>query len=152
MKKRKPSELALIGSTDKIDLPNFELNDIPCKIDTGAFTSSIHCTQVRLIEKDEQTLLAFKLYDKRFGIKNKKEYRFAEFKERKVRSSNGELDYRYSIKIPVIIFGRKISTEFTLSYREKMKYPILLGKRFLRKRFIVDVSKDNLSFNNKTQA
>lgn len=143
------AEKVVIGSTDRISLPEFELSDIPCKIDTGAYTSSLHCSQVKILEKNDETFLVFKLYDKRFGLQNKKEFRFKEFKERKVRSSNGELDYRYSINTEVRIFNKKIKTEFTLSYREKMKFPILLGKRFLKNRFLVDVSQDELSFNRK---
>ncbi len=143
------SEKIIVGSTDRISLPEFELTDIPCKIDTGAYTSSLHCSQVKILEKNDETFLVFKLYDKRFGLQNRKEFRFKEFKERKVRSSNGELDYRYSINTEVCIFNKKIKTEFTLSYREKMKFPILLGKRFLKNRFLVDVSKDELSFNRK---
>jgi hypothetical protein len=141
----------LIGATDRIDLPAFALEDIPCKIDTGAFTSSIHCSQVRIVEKNDESYLSFRLYDKRFGISNKKEFRYKEYSERKVRSSNGALDYRYSIKTDVVIFGKKIKTEFTLSYREKMKFPILLGKRFLKNRFLVDVSKNDLSHNLKVK-
>ncbi len=148
--KNKKREKRLIGATDRIDLPDFALKDVPCKIDTGAFTSSLHCSRLRIIEKEEDHYLSFSLYDKRFGILSRREFRYKDFRERKVRSSNGELDYRYSIKTSVLIFGKKIKTEFTLSYREKMKYPILLGKRFLKNRFLVDVSENDLSYKLKT--
>lgn len=139
-----------IGATDHLDIPQFDLTDIPCKIDTGAYTSTLHCSKVRIVEKDDKTYLAFILFDKKFGITNKKEYRFEDFDERKVRSSNGEVDYRYSIKTNVIIFGEKIKTEFTLSFREKMKFPILLGRKFLKKKFIVDVAQTDISFHQKS--
>ncbi len=139
----------VIGSTDVIDLPELDLENIPCKIDTGAYTSSLHCAEVKFIEKGDDTLISFKLYDPKFGIHNKKTYRFKDFKEKRVRSSNGEVDFRYTISTEVILFGQKIKTVFTLSYREKMKYPILLGKRLLKNRFIVDVSKDNLNLKQK---
>lgn len=138
-----------IGHTDHLSLPEFDLEDIPCKIDTGAYTSTLHCSRVRVLEKDDQTYLCFRLYDPKFGITSKREYQFSEYSERRVRSSNGVLDYRYSINTTVVIFGRKIKTEFTLSFREKMKYPILLGRRFLRNKFVVDVSKKDLSFKEK---
>ncbi|WP_417610493.1 ATP-dependent zinc protease [Owenweeksia hongkongensis] len=135
----------IIGATDHLALPDFGIDEIACKIDTGAYTSTLHCSRVRLIEKDDQSILCFKLYDPKFGISTKKEFRYTEFKERKVRSSNGEIDYRYSIYTTVVIFGKKIKTEFTLSFREKMKFPILLGRRFLKNRFIVDVTQKELS-------
>lgn len=143
---KKPKQKIIIGSKDRLDLPEFELIDIPCKVDTGAYTSTMHCSQVRLLEKDGYTLLCVRLYDSKFGISNKKEYRFKEFSERKVRSSNGHLEYRFSIVTTVVMFGKKYNTEFTLSSREKMRNPILLGRKFLRTRFLVDVSKKDLSY------
>ena len=132
-----------------MSLPDFDLEDIPCKIDTGAYTSTLHCSKVMLKEVDGKTYLHFKLYDPRFGITTKKEFRYSEFKERKVRSSNGEVDYRYSIIATAVIFQKKFNVEFTLSFREKMRYPILLGRRFLRNRFVVDVSDKDLSYKKK---
>lgn len=136
----------LIGKTDHLSLPEFGLEDVPCKIDTGAYTSSLHCSKVHLLEKDNTTYLCFKLYDPKFGIKTKKEFRFKEYREKRVRSSNGEIEERYSITTPVEIFGKTYDTEFTLSFREKMRFPILLGRKFLCKGFVVDVTKKDLSY------
>lgn len=146
---KKAVEKRFIGSTDHIDLPDLDLENIPCKIDTGAYTPTLHCSRIRLLEKDDETLLSVRFYDPKFGITNKKEYRFSEFRERKVRSSNGELDYRYSITTTVVIFNKRFKTEFTLSSREKMRFPILLGRRFLKNRFVVDVSRKDLSYQQK---
>lgn len=145
----KPRKKKLIGSTDKIDLPELDLENVACKIDTGAATSTMHCRDLHLLEKDGEEFLCFKLYEPQFHIFTQKEYRFKVFKERKVRSSNGYLDLRYSIKTPVVIMGRKINTEFTLSFRDSMRFPILLGKRFLKNRFIVDVSLDDVNHQQK---
>lgn len=130
-------------------MPEFGLEDIPCKIDTGAYTSSLHCSRVHILEKDGISYLCFKLYDPAFGINNKKEFRFSEYREKRIRSSNGLVDYRYSIKTSVVIYGHTYKTDFTLSFREKMRYPILLGKRLLKRGFLVDVNEDDLSFNAK---
>lgn len=139
----------IIGATDRIDLPEFNLENVACKIDTGAATSTLHCRDVHLLEKDGTEYLCFRLYDPRFKIYDRQQYRFSQFRVRRVRSSNGLLDERYSIKTTVNLYQRKIKTEFTLSFREKMKFPILLGKRFLRNRYLVDVSQNNLNYNEK---
>lgn len=139
----------IIGATDRIDLPEFNLENVACKIDTGAATSTLHCRDVHLLEKDGTEYLCFRLYDPRFKIYDRQQYRFSQFRVRRVRSSNGLLDERYSIKTTINLYQRKIKTEFTLSFREKMKFPILLGKRFLRNRFLVDVSQNNLNYNEK---
>ena len=66
-----------------------------------------------------------------------------------VRSSNGIVEKRFVISTKVVIFGRSFDTEFTLRDREKMNYPILLGREFLRQGFLVDVREDYLSYSQK---
>ena len=48
MKAKSTKTKLIIGARDKIDLPEFGLYELPCKVDTGAATSAIHCYQVRL--------------------------------------------------------------------------------------------------------
>lgn len=139
----------VIGYIDHLSLPDFGLEDIPCKIDTGAYTATLHCSHLRIVEKDNTSFLCFMVHDPKFGIHTKREFRFSDYQERRVRSSNGMVDMRYSIHTTLVLFGEKFKTEFTLSFREKMRFPILLGRRFLRNRFIVDVSEKDLSFNQK---
>jgi len=137
----------IIGTTDVIHIPEADLRSIPCKIDTGADTSTIHCSRIRLRVIDGQDVLCFWLLDKKHKLYNGKELRTAEFVEKKIRSSFGDYEYRYQVKLSIEVLGRRFKTAFTLSNREHMRYPILLGKRFLKNRFIVDVSLKDLSIN-----
>ncbi|NJL11742.1 MAG: ATP-dependent zinc protease [Microscillaceae bacterium] len=139
----------IIGSLDKVDFPEFSLFNLPCKIDTGAQTSAIHCHRVRLIEKDGVEIIAFKLLDPKHPEYNDQEYRTHDFEERSIKSSNGHTEFRYVIRSPLILFNQTIETEFTLADRERMKYPVLLGRRLLKDRFMVDVSKKNVSYQQK---
>ncbi|MEH0154989.1 RimK/LysX family protein [Limibacter armeniacum] len=143
------AEKVLIGSTDHVDIPQLHLQDIACKIDTGAETSAIHCHKVKLIEREGQELICFELLDPEHRQYNGKVFTTSNFKERKVKNTSGSAEYRYVITAEVVIFGKAYTTEFTLADRERMKFPILLGKRLLKKNFLVDVSKDNLSFKQK---
>lgn len=59
------------------------------------------------------------------------------------------MEERYVITTDILIFNKRIKTEFSLSDRSTMKYPILLGRKLLAKRFVVDVAVTNLSFKNK---
>jgi hypothetical protein len=56
------------------------------------------------------------------------------------------------IKTKITIFGKKIRTEFSLANRRKMRYPILLGRKLLNKRFLVDVSQKDLSATKRSKA
>ncbi|MGB0167558.1 MAG: RimK/LysX family protein, partial [Luteibaculum sp.] len=70
-------------------------------------------------------------------------FEFTEYDKRKVKSSNGSTELRFAVKLLVKLGAKTYLTTFTLTNRNKMRYPILLGKRFLRGKFLVDVSKKN---------
>jgi hypothetical protein len=150
-KSKKSSEKKVIGRKDMLDLPDLQLFDIPCKIDTGAYTSAIHCHRIRVVQLPggiEE--LSFLLLDPSHEAYNHKEFRTKYFKEKAVKSSFGEVQYRYVISTKVCIFGKTKELEFTLADREDMRYPILLGRKFLRDmQLVVDVARTNLSYKKK---
>ncbi len=131
----------LIGIHEKMDIPSLGMFEIPCKIDTGADTSSIHCDRIHLVEKDGIEHIAFILLDKNWPQYTGEWVHISEFREKKIKSSFGDFEFRYQVRLPITVLGRKIRARFTLTNRESMKYPVLLGKNLLRNRFLVDVSK-----------
>lgn len=141
--------LTIIGTVDIIDLPDFELQDVACKIDTGADTSTIHCSDIHLADIDGQKVLSFKVLDHIHDAWHGKWVNYKNYKTKTIRSSFGEAEERYSIQTKVVLFGRTYPIEFTLSDRKKMKYPMLLGRKFLKQHFLVDVNQKNLSHKSK---
>jgi hypothetical protein len=117
--------------------------DVEAKIDTGAYTSALHCKDVRLIESAEGTLLSFCVIGHNGHLSER--YYSDTFTQRTIRNSFGVAERRYVIKTRIVLFGRRIRAEFTLADRERMRYPVLLGRKLLRNRFVVDVSQKNLS-------
>ena len=138
-----------IGRRDKIDLPELSLFDLDAKIDSGARSSSIHCHNIEVKMEGEEESLHFNLLDPSHEEYNEKPFSFTDFYSKKVKSSSGHTSIRYFIKTTIVLFGEEIETEFNLSDRSSMNYPVLLGRRLLRKRFLIDVSKKNMSFNLK---
>jgi len=140
----------IIGAKDRIDFPEFEIYDIPCRIDSGALTSSIHCHRVKIKQGiDGKERLFFRLLDPKHPNYQKKDFIVEQFTERKIKSSNGYSEYRFVITTKVILFGIEIITEFSLSDREKMQFPVLIGRKLLKNRFLIDVTKSDLSFKHK---
>lgn len=135
--------IEIIGATDILDLPELGWFNVPARVDSGATTSAIHCARVQLIHEDGGSLLRFYLDTKKGAPQQS--YVVKDFKETVVRNSSGKEEKRYVIKTRITIFGRKIRTEFSLANRRKMQYPILLGRKLLKGRFIIDVSQKNLS-------
>ncbi len=136
----------VIGATDHVDLPEFELFNVSCRIDTGAATSAIHCHNVKLVRKDGRDAVSFMLLDPEHPSYQNRAYYSFDFKEKIIKNSFGQSEKRFSIKTVLLLFGRKFKTEMTLADREAMKYPLLLGRRLLQRGFLVDVRLKDVSF------
>lgn len=79
---------------------------------------------------------------------NEKVSTFTEFSEKRIKSSNGIIEERFLIKTKIIIFKKIYTIELSLTERGSMRYPVLLGRKFLTRKFLVDTSRKNLSFEN----
>ncbi len=145
MKKIKSTPKDIIGITDFISIPDAGISNLPCKIDTGADSCAIHCERARIREKNGVEYLVFRLLDKKHPLYSGKEVIIEDFKETRVKSSFGDYEYRYQVRIKFELFGKEYSAPFNLSNRKNMKYPVLLGRKFLANNFVVDVTKRNLS-------
>jgi hypothetical protein len=134
-----------IGRVDKADFPELSLLDIDIKIDSGAYTSSIHCTNIKEISVDGNQLLKFTLLDPEHEFYNDKEFTFKNYTSKIVKSSNGIAEQRFMIQTTIFIFNESFPIYLTLSERKDMKFPILIGRKFLNKKFIIDTAKKNIS-------
>jgi len=147
----KKPEKKIIGRRDRADFPALELRNIDVKIDTGAYTSSIHCEHIRETVVEGKKVIRFRLLDKSHPEFNNREFIYPDFKQKLVRNSFGVAEKRFVIEAGIVLFGEEIRTSFTLSERGEMKYPVLLGRKLLNRRFIVDTTKINLSYKQKTR-
>jgi hypothetical protein len=59
---------------------------------------------------------------------------------KKVKSSTGQEQMRYFIKCTIEILGIHFITEFSLTERKGMRFPILLGRKLLNNRFLIDTT------------
>jgi hypothetical protein len=141
----------IIGRADKVDFPEFNLTNIEVKTDTGAFTSSIHCSYVNESESaDGEKYLEFKLLDPVYHQFTDAVIKTKTYEKKIVKNSFGMSEERFVIKTKIVIFSYEYPIEFSLSQREEMKYPILLGRKFLNKKFMVNPSVQNVSFKLKS--
>lgn len=135
----------IIGRVDKIDFPKLGLFNIDVKIDTGAYTSTIHYDDI--IEEHNTLRCVFNSDRHRnFG---KTEIVFNDYSSTIVKSSNGQKEKRYKIKSEVIFFEKIYKINLTLSTRNAMRFPVLIGRQFLKRKFMVDVDLENVSYNTK---
>lgn len=131
-------ELTIIGRAETIDLRDFGLRGVPAKVDTGADTSSIWVSQVT--EKEDG--LHFVLFgpESPYYTGEDQVFSAADYELTRVANSFGQKELRYKIKMRVTVKGRNVRATFTLADRSQKTYPILLGRRLLHGKFLVDVT------------
>lgn len=128
-------ELKIIGRIEQIDFPEFEIKGLNAKIDTGAYTSSLHCRSIRVLG-DQVAFVPLEPEDKQY---TGTEIFLPLIKETQVKSSSGHVEERCVVKTKVILFEKEFDIFLTLTDRSDMKYPVLLGRKFLAGKFLVDV-------------
>lgn len=136
----------IIGRIDKANFPEFSLSNISVKVDTGAYTSTIHTHDIQEIVINKEKHIEFQLLDPTHPEYNPKKFRTKHYKKKRVKNSFGKSEQRFVIETVILIFGEEYPIELSLSLRSDMKNPVLLGRKFLNRRFIVDTSKQNISF------
>ncbi|MEJ7644141.1 MAG: RimK/LysX family protein [Chryseolinea sp.] len=137
--------MKILGRYDRVDLPQLGVFDIHAKIDTGAYTSSLHCSRAQVVDGVLEFVLLDQEHTEFTGLK----FYFSEFEERDIKNSFGEVERRFVITTSLRIFNEEITTEFSLCNRGSLRFPVLIGRKIMKNRFLIDVTKKNLSFRQK---
>lgn len=133
----------IVGRKELISLIDLELFDLDAKVDTGADSNALHCDDIQIDEQNNT--VSFTLLDEVHEAYHGKRMTFPMYKIKRVKSSNGHTQIRPAIKVTVKFFGKKYKSVISLTNRADMKFPMLLGRRFLKDRFLVDVSEQYLA-------
>ncbi|WP_345994085.1 RimK/LysX family protein [Sulfurimonas sp. HSL-1716] len=132
----------IVGRKELISIIDLQLYDLDAKVDTGADSNALHCDDIFI---DEDNFVHFTLLDEVHPSYHGKKMKMPVHKIKKVKSSNGIIQERASIKVSVKFFGKRYKTVISLTNRADMKYPMLIGRKFLTNKFLVDVSKEYLT-------
>lgn len=135
----------LLGWREWVSLPELGIDKIKCKIDTGAKTSALHAFYVDLFIRDNKKMVRFGIHPIHGDLTSVAHCEVEVFDERVVTSSDGNKTMRYVIKTEMIIGDISQEIELTLTNRDTMRFPMLLGRRAMESGFIVD---PNLSYQN----
>lgn len=134
------SNYKVYGIVEKVSVPSFGIFDAPAKIDTGAYSGSLHCSKIKEVvrKSDGKRLLKFVPSDN-----HAHEVETGRFISTYVRSSTGHRVKRYVVDTEIVIDGETFPIRVGLSNRSDMSYEILIGRRFLREHnILVDVRKN----------
>ena len=130
----------IIGRSEYIALPKLGVDRVEAKIDTGAYRGALHYQRIRrrTVRGERQLLVTFYMGHRRPTVI------FKRFKRVTVKSSTGQRTRRWLVTTTVGVNGLVVRTEFTLFDRSDMKFQVLLGRKFIARRFLVDVSRRRL--------
>ena len=131
--------MGVIGAVEPIYLPPMK-SPFPSRIDTGAETSSIDASDVKLFERDGEKWVAFTIINRATG----ETHRFNKPLVRKtsIRRS-GASESRKVVMMTVRIGMQNINAEFSLANRSEFEYQGLIGRNILTGRAIVDTALSN---------
>jgi len=130
--------LEIIGSTEYVEIAG--IKNIPAKIDTGADSSSVWASNINM---SKDGTLSFELFDKtsEFYTGETISRKPGEYKVKIIRSGHGDERIRYRTELLLTINGHTIHALFTLGNRSRNNFPVLIGRRTLKNKFLVDVSR-----------
>nr|WP_086939234.1 RimK/LysX family protein [Thaumasiovibrio occultus] len=137
----------LIGSVEVCKLPAFGIEDLQMRVDTGAKTSSLHVDNLVHTKHDGVPYVEFDLHPDVYNFDQTVRCVAPLFDTRRIKSSNGEVERRSVIKTQLELAHHLWDIEITLSNREGMSYPMLLGREAMIGRVIVDPGESFLASN-----
>ncbi|WP_417619810.1 ATP-dependent zinc protease [Parasphingorhabdus sp.] len=133
---KKLKEPCEIGWCELIDLPEFGVKNLHAKVDTGAATSSLHATRIKPFEKDGQQFVQFTIPMGTGTADYHCEARV--YGQRKIKSSNGVMQTRYVVETVMKLGPLEWVGHMTLANRQSMIFPVLIGRRALKRGFLVN--------------
>src|SRR4051812_755584 len=122
MSAAKKHRIRLIGRREFVNIPALDISGIEAKIDTGAYTSSLHCETINIEQQNGKEVLCFTIEPG----ENARVFRFEKFAQKKIKNSGGDMEERYVIKTIVNIGKKSIQSIISLSNRDNMRYPLLI--------------------------
>ena len=129
-------QLSMIGRDAYIDVMS-NIKNVPAKIDTGADGSAIWASDIHL---DRQGRLVFFFFFNGSPFYTGKVIKRKDFSVASVKSASGDVTIKFKVPIRIKLGGRAIRVNFGLCDRSTHTYPVLIGRRTLHNKFLVDVS------------
>jgi hypothetical protein len=126
----------IIENIEKVDFPDLGITDLEVKIDTGATTSSIHCTNIEIDRKNKKVY--FTALDDSYDEYTGQKMTLPLYSEIKVQSSNGDEESRPLVKMDIVIKDKTMESYFSLADRKELEFPVLVGKDVLSGKFLVN--------------
>lgn len=138
MKRQKVQPTAIIGWKEWIRLPELRIPAVKAKIDTGARTSALHVFSLEEFQTDGQRMVRFGIHP----LQRRKDIEYwceaPVIEQRRVKDSGGHFEKRYVIRTTATLGAMSWPIDITLTNRDPMLFRMLLGRKAVENRFLVN--------------
>ena len=121
-----------------MSLPGAKVQWIKAKLDTGARTSSLHAFDLEEVRRDDDDFVRFGIHPWQDTGEDAVVVELPIHDRRHVRSSSGHAEERIVVLMDIVLQGRSVTAEVTLTNRDEMGFRMLIGREALRQGFVVD--------------
>lgn len=119
-----------VGWREIVGLPDFDINQLRAKIDSGARTSALHAENQEMFDQDGRKWVRFS-----FPSTDKSQYQIFEapiVDERRIKNSGGVPEKRIIIRTTLLIGTHRTHIDVSLADRKNMEFDLILGRTALR--------------------
>ena len=134
----------MLGWREWVALPDWGVTAVKAKVDTGARTSALHAFDLDRFRRDGREWVRFEVHPWQRTADGATVVEVPLLDQRSVRSSSGARQHRPVVRAAVVVGGRSLSIELTLTRRDEMGFRMLLGREAVRRRFLVDPGRSYL--------
>jgi len=131
-------QILRLGWREWAALPDLCLPAIKVKVDTGARTSALHAFYTEKYRLDSVDMVKFLIHpiQRNFDFQVECHAPLVDFRE--VSDSGGHREMRYVIETSIVIGNSNWPIEITLTNRDNMRFRMLLGRRAMEARAVIE--------------
>lgn len=134
----------VIGWREWVQLPELGVFETKAKVDTGADNSSLHAFNLERFHLDGQDYVRFEVHPKQRSRRPVIRCEAPLVMEKKVRNPGGRSELRPVIRTTIVVAGVSLEALVNLTSRDEMGFRMLLGRRAMRGRFVIDPGRSYL--------
>lgn len=136
--------LKIIGSVEWCTFSDLQIPIIRARIDSGAKTSSIQATDIKIVHIEDEDWVVFSVNPIQHNDSIKVRCKAKLVDKRSIKGSFGISEERLIIRSPITIGETTFDIELSLANRNTMEYRMLLGREALAGQYLINPAEKHL--------
>ncbi|WP_417431782.1 ATP-dependent zinc protease [Kiloniella sp.] len=142
--KSKKRKIIEIGWREYVGLPEFHIDHVKAKIDSGARTSALHAEEITPFDQDGIGYVSFLIPF--IGCEKGIRCSAKIVDRRPIKNTGGVAEERYIVKTPLTLGEMRWPVEVSLTSRQSMRFPVIIGRTAIKERgFLLNAGRSYLS-------